>query len=58
MAKLNPIGFSKRTFASTGKIFADKQILDAIESRGFLRKEIARVFQRANRRIQNVEKRV
>lgn len=56
MAKLNPIGFSKRTFASTVKIFADKQILDAIESRGFLRKEIARVFQRANRRIQNVEK--
>lgn len=56
MAKLNPIGFSKRTFASTGRIFADKQILDAIESRGFLRKEIARVFQRANRRIQNVEK--
>lgn len=56
MAKLNPIGFSKRTFASTGKIFADKQILNAIESRGFLRKEIARVFQRANRRIQNVEK--
>lgn len=56
MAKLNPIGFSKRTFASTGKIFSDKQILNAIESRGFLRKEIARVFQRANRRIQNVEK--
>lgn len=56
MAKLNPIGFSKRTFASTGRIFADKQILNAIESRGFLRKEIARVFQRANRRIQNVEK--
>ena len=56
MAKLNPIGFSKRTFASTGKIFPDKQILDAIESRGFLRKEIARIFQRANRRIQNVEK--
>lgn len=56
MAKLNPIGFSKRTFASTGKTFADKQILDAIEARGFLRKEIACVFQRANRRIQNVEK--
>lgn len=56
MAKLNPIGFSKRTFASTSKIFADKQILDAIESRGFLRKEIACIFQRANRRIQNVEK--
>lgn len=55
MAKLNPIGFSKRTFASTSKIYVDKQIMDAIESRGYLRKEIARVFQRANRRIQNVE---
>ena len=56
MAKLNPIGFSKRTFASTSKIQVDKQIMDAIESRGYLRKEIARVFQQANRRIQNVEK--
>lgn len=55
MAKLNPIGFSKRTFAATVKVHVDKQILDAIESRGFLRKEIASVFQRANRRIQNVE---
>ncbi|RAI09445.1 MAG: hypothetical protein DKM23_08870 [Candidatus Melainabacteria bacterium] len=34
----------------------DKQILTAVESRGYLRKEIARVFQQANRRIQNVEK--
>lgn len=56
MAKLNPIGFSKRTFAATVRVHVDKQILDAIESRGFLRKEIARVFQQANRRIQNVEK--
>lgn len=56
MAKLNSIGFSKRTFASTSKIHVDKQIMDAIESRGYLRKEIARVFQQANRRIQNVEK--
>ena len=56
MAKLNPIGFSKRTFSSTSKIHVDKQIMDAIESRGYLRKEIARVFQQANRRIQNVEK--
>lgn len=55
MAKLNPIGFSKRTFAATVNIHVDKQIMDAIESRGYLRKEIARVFQRANRRIQNVE---
>lgn len=56
MAKLNPIGFSKRTFAATVNIHVDKQIMDAIESRGYLRKEIARVFQQANRRIQNVEK--
>lgn len=56
MAKLNPIGFSKRTFAATSKIHVDKQIMDAIESRGYLREEIARVFQQANRRIQNVEK--
>ena len=55
MAKLNPIGFSKRTFVATGGIHVDKQILTAIESRGYLRKEIARVFQQANRRIQNVE---
>lgn len=56
MAKLNPIGFSKRTFTATVKIRIDRQILEAIESRGYLRKEIARVFQIANRRIQNVEK--
>ena len=55
MAKLNPIGFSKRTFAATSGIHVDMQILNAIESRGYLRKEIARVFQQANRRIQNVE---
>ena len=55
MAKLNPIGFSERTFAATGRMHVDKQILDAIESRGYLRREIARVFQQANRRIQNVE---
>lgn len=56
MAKLNPIGFSKRTFTATVKIRIDREILEAIESRGYLRKEIARVFQIANRRIQNVEK--
>lgn len=55
MAKLNPIGFSKRTFAATSKVHVDKQILDAIESRGYLRRKIARVFQQANRRIQNIE---
>ena len=55
MAKENPIGFTKRTFALTSKVQLDKQILTAVESRGYLRKEIARVFQQANRRIQNVE---
>lgn len=55
MAKQNSIGFSNRTFALTSKVQLDKQILTAVESRGYLRKEIARVFQQANRRIQNVE---
>lgn len=56
MAKKNPIGFTNKTFALTSKVQLNKQILNAIESRGYLRKEIARVFQQANRRIQNVEK--
>lgn len=56
MAKQNPIGFTYKTFALTSKVQLDKQILTAVESRGYLRKEIARVFQQANRRIQNVGK--
>lgn len=56
MAKQNIIGFTNKTFAFIGKVQLDKQILTAVESRGYLRKEIARVFQQANRRIQNVEK--
>lgn len=52
----NPIGFTNKTFALTSRVQLDKQILTAVESRGYLRKEIARVFQQANRRIQNVEK--
>ena len=55
MTKQNPIGFTNKTFALTSKVQLDKQILTAVESRGYLRKEIARVFQQANRRIQNVE---
>lgn len=55
MAKQNTIGFTNKTFALTSKVQLDKQILTAVESRGYLRKEIARVFQQANRRIQNVE---
>lgn len=56
MTRQNPIGFTNKTFALTSKVQLDKQILTAVESRGYLRKEIARVFQQANRRIQNVEK--
>ena len=56
MVKQNPIGFTNKTFALTSRVQLDKQILTAVESRGYLRKEIARVFQQANRRIQNVEK--
>ena len=56
MTKQNPIGFTNKTFSLTSKVQLDKQILTAVESRGYLRKEIARVFQQANRRIQNVGK--
>lgn len=56
MTKLNPIGFSKRTFSASSGVHIKKEIISAIESNPDLRKEIARVFQQANRRIQNVEK--
>lgn len=55
MAKRNPIGFSERTFSFTSKIYVKSEILTALESDPVLRKEIARTFQQANRRIQNVE---
>lgn len=55
MAKRNPIGFSKRTFSASSKVHIKKKVINAIESSPELRKEIARVFQQANRRIQNVE---
>lgn len=56
MANKNPIGFSKRTFSFTSKIHVKKEVISAIESSPTLRKEIARIFQQANRRIQNIEK--
>lgn len=55
MAKKNPIGFSKRTFLASSNVHIKKDVINAIESSPELRKEIARVFQQANRRIQNVE---
>lgn len=56
MANKNPIGFSGRTFRATKKAHVKKEIINAVESSSSLRKEIARVFQQANRRIQNIEK--
>ena len=55
MAKKNLIGFSKRTFSASSNVHIKKDIITALESSPELRKEIARVFQQANRRIQNVE---
>ena len=51
----NEIGFSSKTFRAT-KIHIKKDILNALESDRDMRKEISRVFQQANRRIQNIEK--
>lgn len=54
MANKNPIGFSKRTFRASN-VHIKKDVITAIEQSPELKKEIARVFQQANRRIQNVE---
>ena len=55
MANKNTIGFSKRTFKASSNVHIKKEVITALESSPELRKEIARVFQQANRRIQNVE---
>lgn len=55
MANKNTIGFSKRTFRASSNVHIKKDVIMALESSPELRKEIARVFQQANRRIQNVE---
>ena len=55
MANKNTIGFSKRTFKASSNVHIKKDVITALESSPELRKEIARVFQQANRRIQNVE---
>lgn len=56
MTNKNPIGFSNRTFNATKKARIKKEIINAVESSPSLRKQISLVFQRANRRIQNIEK--
>lgn len=56
MAKLGfKIKFSKSVFGATQRAKIKKEILQAAESSPEYRKEIARVFQMANRRIQNIE---
>lgn len=57
MAKLGyKIKFTKSVFGATQRAKIKKEILQAVESSPEMRKEIARVFQMANRRIQNVER--
>lgn len=56
MAKLGyRIKFTKFVFGATQRAKIKKEILQAVESSPKYRKEIARVFQMANRRIQNIE---
>lgn len=56
MAKLGfKIKFTKSVFEATHRAKIKKEILQAVESSPEYRKEIARVFQMANRRIQNIE---
>lgn len=58
MAKLGyKIKFTKSVFGATQRAKIKKEILQAAESSPEYRKEIARVFQMANRRIQNIEAR-
>lgn len=56
MVKLGfKIKFTKSVFGATQRAKIKKEILQAVESSPEYRKEIARVFQMANRRIQNIE---
>lgn len=56
MSKLGyKIEFTKSVFGATQRAKIKKEILQAVESSPEYRKEIARVFQMANRRIQNIE---
>lgn len=51
----NTIGFSIKTFGFTSKVQLRQDILQSLKSSPALREEIRRVFQMANRRIQNIE---
>jgi gas vesicle protein len=49
------IKFTKSVFGATQRAKIKKEVIQAAESSPALRKEISRVFQMANRRIQNIE---
>lgn len=50
------IKYTSSVYGATGRAKLKKEILQAAESSPEMRKEISRVFQMANRRIQNVER--
>lgn len=52
MAKIK---YTSSVYGATGRAKLKKEILQAAESSPEMRKEISRVFQMANRRIQNIE---
>lgn len=49
------IKYTSSVYGATGRAKLKKEILQAVESSPEMRKEISRVFQMANRRIQNIE---
>lgn len=49
------VNFSTSVYAKTSRLKLKREILQAVESSPEMRKEIARVFQMANRRLQNIE---
>ena len=51
----NKIGYKQSVFTATQRTELRQDIIQSVESSPELRKEVRRVFQQANRRIQNVE---
>lgn len=52
---LNKIGYKQIVFTATQRNELRQDIIQSVESSPELRKEVRRVFQQANRRIQNIE---
>jgi hypothetical protein len=51
----NKIGYKQSVFTATQRAELRQDIIQSVESSPELRKEVRRVFQQANRRIQNIE---